>query len=665
MPLYYRRFNFYRRPRWNRRRRLRYRYRRPRNTVRNRYRRRRWVRNKKHYYTRRKKLKKIRLTQFQPNHIRNSKIKGYLQLFGAGHGRFTNNFTMYKESIPNAMEPGGGGWSLQQMTLSNLYIQNQYIMNTWTVSNKGLNLVRYQKCKFYLYRQLYVDYIFYYDIEPPYNVTKYYYCSLHPIKMLQYKHKVIVPSLQTAPHNKKQYIVKRIKPPKEYINKWYFQEHLANFPLIQFATVSCSLQSMFQPYNSISNTVTLHTINTRFFTNSYMQTPQKTQWGYTPKPNTFLYGIKQPSVPWTDTPISKLIYLGNPLLNDAGDEIGTTTTYTSYGFPHWGNPFYHMYIHGEYTTIITQFNPQQIIERGTSTKIGQITPTPTIKMEPLAEECRYNPNWDKGTGNEAYWLSNNIITQQGWDPPRDPAFHIEGYPLWLMLWGWEDFAKKNHYITNFDDNAILVVKSKYLNTNMPYFVLIAEGFYTGRGLYDQDPDEIPHTDMTHWYIKWRFQKPAFENLLCTGPAVCKGENVKSIEAHCKYCFYFKWGGNPSTMETIVDPTSQPTWPTPNNQQGLNEITNPTTSLTNYIYTWDTRRDLLTQAATKRIKEIPTDDESLFTDGTTDSEQSQTTPPKKKTKKEKETSLLQNLQLIQQHNNKLQLRLRKLKQIMDT
>nr|UGV37117.1 MAG: ORF1 [TTV-like mini virus] len=663
MAYYYKNYwnNYRRRPYRYRQRRLRFYRRRPKRALRKRYRRRNWVRKRNFYFKPKRKLKKIKLTQFQPNKIRKTKIKGYLQLFGGGHGRFTNNFTMYKESIPNPHEPGGGGWGLQQMTLSNLYVQNQYIMNTWTVSNKGLNLVKYSGCKFKLFRQPTVDYIFYYDIEPPYDVTKYYYCSLHPFKMLQYKHRVIVPSLQTAPLKKRTYITKRIRPPKEYINKWYFQQHLANFPLIQFVATSCSLTNMFQPNQTISNTVSLFTINTRFFQRANMQTLIQASFGYMPKANTYLYGIKQPSVPWTATPIKRVIYLGNTMINDAGDEIGEKSA-TDYGLAHWGNPFFHMYLHGEFLTFITEHSPQHLITTYKDKKISDVTPLPTLKMEPLVEECRYNPNYDKGTGNEAYWVQNNILTQQTWEPPRDPAFHISDYPLWLMLYGWEDFTRKQHLITNLDDNGILVIKSRYLNTNMPYFVLIAEGFYSGRGLYDQDPEEIPHTDMSHWFIKWRFQKPSIETLLTTGPGICKAESQKSVQAYCKYEFFFKWGGNPSTMETIADPTAQPIWPTPGNQLINNEIINPATSIENYLYTWDIRRDTLTQAATKRIKEISTDDISLFTDGDQDSETSQTTPPKKKAKKEEKTPLLQQLNLIQQHNHKLQLRLRQLKTI---
>ncbi len=82
----------------------------------------------------------------------------------------------------------------------------------------------------------------------------------------------------------------------------------------------------------------------------------------------------------------------------------------------------------------------------------------------------------------------------------------------------------------------------------------------------------------------------------------------------RYNFLLKWGGNPSNMETIADPTAQPTGPDPNQLLLPNEIISPENTIANYIYKWDTRRDLLTQAATKRIKECQIYDSTLFTDG---------------------------------------------------
>ncbi len=58
------------------------------------------------------------------------------------------------------------------------------------------------------------------------------------------------------------------------------------------------------------------------------------------------------------------------------------------------------------------------------------------------------------------------------------------------------------------------------------------------------------------------------------------------------------------MEKIADPNSQPTTTIPSEFNLQNEIINPQTSLENYIYKWDVRRDILTQAAQQRISKKP-------------------------------------------------------------
>nr|UGV36468.1 MAG: ORF1 [TTV-like mini virus] len=665
MPPFQRYWYYNRYRNWRRNRRPRYKRWRPRRTIQRRRRRYR-VRRKNFYYKKHKKLKKLKIFQFQPNHIRKCKIKGILQLFGAGKGRFSNNFTLYKESFVNPHEPGGGGWSLQQLTLGNLYIQNQFLMNYWTVSNKGLNLCRYINCKLTLYRQQNTDYIFLYDIEPPYNVTKYYYNSLHPMKLLTYHKKILVPSFKTQPHNKKPYVRKKIQPPKELTNKWYFQQHLSNTPLLQFITVACSLNSMFQPTDQLNNNCSIFTINTNFFQNSAFANIETQQWGYQPRQNTYLYGLQQASVPWNSTLISGLTYLGNTQIMDPGDPISGMTK-QEYRYPHWGNPFHPSYLDGTFPTIISSKSPEELIEHGSTKPISSISPPPVLRTEPMIIELRYNPNHDKGTGNVAYWIPNNVLTQNTWNPTTNPDLQIESFPLWILLWGWEDFTIHITHITNLWQNYTLVIRSKSLDQSIPNIVPVSYNFTQGLPPYSKDEHDITLSDHGHWYPKWRFQKESIEGLLQTGPAVCKSEQQKSIQAHMKYNFFFKWGGNPSNMEKIFDPTAQPAYPIPNLLQGHNEIISPATNISNFIYDWDTRRDMLTKAAENRIKQCEIHESSLFTDGTTTSTASPNyiyqETQKKTTQKEKEETLLLQLNELKQHNLQLEHRIRQLNQLM--
>lgn len=193
----YRRRYYYRRNWWNSyNRRNKYRRRRFTKTFR-RKRRSRWVR--KRFYKKRfnRKLKKIKVQSWQPHTIKRCHIKGYLLLFEAGHGKFGNNFALYKESFNPERQPGGGGWSLQQLTLGNLFQQNGYVMNHWTKSNLSLNLCRYYGVTLTLYRQPHIDYIFTYYTDEPERAGKFWYPSFHPMQLILDNRRIIVPSLET------------------------------------------------------------------------------------------------------------------------------------------------------------------------------------------------------------------------------------------------------------------------------------------------------------------------------------------------------------------------------------------------------------------------------------------------------------------------------------
>ncbi len=154
----------------------------------------------------------------------------------------------------------------------------------------------------------------------------------------------------------------------------------------------------------------------------------------------------------------------------------------------------------------------------------------------------------------------------------------------------------------------------------------------------------------------------------SGPGVCKAEGQDSIQAFFKYDFSFKWGGDPATIEKISDPNSQPTSAIPREDSFRYEITNPKTSIHNQIYSWETRRDFLTQKATKRIKECPTNDSIMFTDGIqTSTDIPWKTTAQAQTSSEEETEeIFFNLQQLQQYNQELKQRLNRLRQLtMDT
>nr|UGV37858.1 MAG: ORF1 [TTV-like mini virus] len=659
MAYFYNRKNYWRRNYWNyRNKRRRFRRRRLRKTFRSKRRPRR-VRKKFFNRNFKKKLKKIKIEQWQPSSIRKCHIRGYLLLFEAGHGRFANNFTYYKESFTPPRTPGGGGWSIQQLGLGNLYTQNEYFMNWWTHSNRGLNMVRYYGCNIKLYRQPEIDYIFTYFTEKPQNAEKFWYPSFHPFRLLLDKKRIIVPSLQTQPLKRKLYKRIHIRPPKMLKTDWYFQQNLSNYPLLYFATVACSLNHMFISSKAENNNVSIITLNTRFFMKSAFQYTS-TQYGYQPKESVWIYGLHNGTLNLANTPKAQVIYLGDTHYRDPGEEIGTNKSWSTYPKTSWGNIFYHEYF-GLYRTVFLGPDPNKFLSNTT----GQIGTEGITKSEPLWEELRYNPYKDKGDGNLAYWKSVSDATNNNWEPPKNPNLIISGFPFWLMLWGWEDHTRRLSEISNLDENWMLVLRSKYFNNNYSAIVPLSWSFVNGRAPYNNDPEDISPTDQRNWFPKWKFQKEAIDNLLMSGPGVVKAESVQGIQAFMKYDFSFKWGGEPANMEHISDPNSQPITPLPREIFTTNEIINPNTSIQDLIYKWETRRDLLTQTAYKRISECQTDDKPLFTDGrqtSTDIPQETQTQTTKTTTKEEEETLLLQLNQLQQLNQQLQQRFQQLKQL---
>ncbi len=202
---YYRRWRQrWRQPRWRRWIRTR----RPRKTIRRRFQRRRWVRRHRFYRPIKRKLKKVTLKEWQPQHIRKCTIKGDLLLAACGRQRINHNYTLWTESIVPKEEPGGGGWSIMQLTLRALFDEYKKYRNWWTVSNQGLPLVKYLGCQFKFYRSAQTDYIVIPILTPPYAVTEEIYLNTQPSRALMNRRKIVVPRLdrpwtKKAIHKKK------------------------------------------------------------------------------------------------------------------------------------------------------------------------------------------------------------------------------------------------------------------------------------------------------------------------------------------------------------------------------------------------------------------------------------------------------------------------------
>nr|UGV36633.1 MAG: ORF1 [TTV-like mini virus] len=603
-PTYYRRW----RQTWRRPRTRRWlRYRRPRTTIRRRYTRRKRTRVRRRRFFR-KKLQKITVKQFQPSHIRHCTVKGMKCLYMCDPKRTSSNYAQYILSYTPEHFPTGGGWSLMVFSLGSLWEDYEHLRNYWSNSNAGLPLVRYQGCSFKFYQHSTVDYVVTWRTCYPMTDTQYEHPNSQPSRMLMAKKKLIVPSMKTK-LLKKRYKRKFFRPPAQMQNRWYFQKHICNVNLLMLTTTSCNLTDYYLSPFQQSNNVTWTCLNTKLFQNHNFQNPSATT-GYTPKNNTYLYGSVNGSHQGVPNSIQSLIYLGNTKDYQAGEPFPAKTSSTfNYPISKWGNPFFTHYLNPDKQVYYGTVSPETLWSDYNTNKT-KLTPL----TQPYYIQCRYAPDKDTGEGNEAYFVKN--YDGNNWEQPENLQAKIDGFPLWIMLWGWPDWIKKLRPIQRVDKDHIIVIKSKFFDTELPAYIPLDYGFIHGLGLWPDETNEqnLSLEDKQHWYPKFLYQQDSIDKLCKSGPAVAKSKT--SFEAHCEYKFRFKWGGCPATIEKIYDPCSQPDWPIPNNQLSTIPINDPATSPEKMFYEFDMRRDILTKKAIERIQKHaePTDSLSKFETG---------------------------------------------------
>nr|UGV35031.1 MAG: ORF1 [TTV-like mini virus] len=580
------------------RRRTWIRRRRPRGFIQRRFSRRKyWVRRRRRF---KRKAKKITLKEWQPKTIKYCKIKGYKCLFQAGHGRFSNNYAQYQLSYNPEHWPGGGGWSLLVFNLSALWEEHEHLRNWWTAGNKGLPLARYMGCTFKFFRQENTDYIVSYQLCYPMTDAPLVHPNSQPYNMLLARKRIIVPSLKRKPRGKP-YIRKRLPPPAQFKNKWYFQQDICRTGLVLLTTTAVDLDRPYLAKNEYTNNITVLALDQKVFQHKGFQQISQTT-GYTPKANLSLYCLG-PRAPH-DPQIGDLHYLGNTKADSIGIPFKDATNAQAYTLQSWGNPFHPDVLqhnipvyksNQQFTALITDSNKTKKISE--FIKNGQLT----LAQSPLVIKTRYNPDRDTGAGNIIYFISN-VREDAGITPPNDNNVKIEGFPLYLALWGWADWQKKLNYIHHIDTDYMIVIQSTFLNPEQPYYILIDNSMYQGLGPYGSPKEEISITDLKNWYPKFRFQQETIDTICMSGPATAKATYEKSIEAHCYYNFKFKWGGCPAPMQDIYDPCSQSKFPVPNNLlQGL-QTQNPNTPPETELHDFDERHETITTRAIQRIQE---------------------------------------------------------------
>nr|UHM26060.1 MAG: ORF1 [Torque teno midi virus] len=552
-----------RRPLYKRRRRRRRipRRRTRRFTRRNRYRKRKKVR---------RKLSKLPLYQWQPQTINKCKIKGFTCNVNGTHG---TQFLCYSDTrfdwVP-PKAPGGGGFAYEKYTLQYLFREHELHRNIWTKSNHFLELARYTGCKFIFYRHPHVDFIVEYNLQYPMQANIESYMQCHPAILMNAKHKRVIPSLLTKPHGSRKVKIK-MKPPKLMLNKWFFQQHIAETGLVTIKSAACNLRYSFLGCCNTNQLVTFYALNNIFYSQAgWGNNKGGTQW-YAP-----YHGVP-----------SKLQNEQVTLYNNkkATLNVDGTTYDNSISYDKgWFQP----------TLLQTIAWTRQMVYPITA--------------------GRYNPTIDTGKGNMIWTKS---ILALNYDPPEhDFETVLEERPLWLMLYGFLSWLKKKKKDEGFFQNNYLVIRSPFIfpkRAGPPDWVPIDNNFYLGNAPFGE---YLTSTAKARWYPTLEHQQESINAIVQSGPFIPKLDNqtYDTWELHSTYCFYFKWGGSQLPDQDTADPSTQQAYVVPDKLQQAIQVCDPQRQTKESIlHSWDFRRGLLTKKALKRMYENLPINETLSTD----------------------------------------------------
>lgn len=561
-----------------------------------------------------KKAKKITVRQFNPTKINKCKIVGYKCLFQGNKDRLSRNYIQTIYAIAPKFWPSGGGWSLIVFSLTSLFEDYEHLQNIWTKSNAGLPLVQYKGVRLKFYQSHFTDYIVQYERCWPMVDTDLTHADLAPSRMIQKFHKIVIPATTTR-KRKRPYKSIFIPPPAQMQTKWYFQRDICKIPLLMLSTTAVDLKFPFKYPDARNNTTRFQCLSTLVFQNpDFGSYPSTT--GYSPKKkpdnttNLYLYAShRENPTKWTKDYIAELIPLLNTKDFQPGKPIkeldGKNTS------ENWGNPFYYHYLTDDtsedtYTIYITEATSETILNWYKTNSNNQTTAFPTSITPlsgPLLYECSYNPDKDDGSTNKAYIVSNSTITT--WDPPSNLNHIIEGFPLYILFWGWIDWLLKIKQTVSPEKYQMIVFQSKVIDPELKYYVPIDHDFTSGFLPYTPQAYNQPHILDTfsrqHWYPKILFQQQQIEKICQSGPNVPRPIDNVYIQGFCKYKFYFKWGGCPKQLDKAYDPCSQPVWPTTDKLSGRVEISDPIRPPQTELYDWDWDEDFVKEQSIKRIK----------------------------------------------------------------
>lgn len=571
---------------WRRRRRWWTGYKRPFYKKRKRYRRkRRWRRRKpRRTYRRRRrgrtkvkrKRKTINLKQWQPDTIRKCKIKGIsLHVLGAEGKQFAC-YTDNRFSWTPPQTPGGGGFGVEKYTLEYLYKEYLRGNNIWTESNVYLDLIRYMGCQITFFRHPYVDFIVQYRRMYPMSIDKYSYSESHPYHLLKQRHKKIIPSFRHKPYGKR-YVKVKIGPPKQFVNKWFFQEAFAETGLVQLTSAACDLDFSYMGCCNQNQLITFYALNLQFYT--------KAGWGNATAPGTLSKWYNPTGNMATGTWTGKDIQ-GNNIQVNINNDTGPNSYMQSINYDGgWFTP--------KLLQMVTVTNPQLVAP---------------VKV------ARYNLNRDDGVNN-AIWLVSAL--NYSYESPRtDKTLIIDNLPLWQLMYGFMDYVQKVKQDTTFLKSYYMVIQSTAIEPHTgldKYHIPIDMDFIKGKGPYGE---YVTSAQKQKWFVTLEHQLSTINSFVEAGPFIPKLGNQRNStwELKSTYKFFFKFGGAELPEKETADPAKQGTTDVPDKLKSTIQISDPTQQkAAEMLHAWDFRRGIITKTACKRILKDRSTCSSLFTD----------------------------------------------------
>lgn len=628
-----------------------------------------------------KKLKNIILKQWQPPCIKKCHIKGLNCLVYVNNQRLSWDSTLYDTSIVPEQEPGGGGFAVTKFDLSNLWTLHQKCQNWWTVSNENLPLCRFMGLRLRCYRAENLDYVLAYQNSGPFVSNKLTYPSCQPAMLMMRKNKIIVTSKKTNPR-KKPYKTIFIKPPSIIENKWYFQNEFSNQTLVILHTAPISLDHYYIHPQSESNNISIKHLNTKLIQNQNFGADKykTTHWPFKGTGTTTLYMYRysgDKNINQTNEflvrDICPMTYIRSPKEGASyAEAIVTDHSLTVENYKknlhskYAGSIFETQNFVQHFPMFYTQQSPENMFQgftdsNKTTYKLGQTTQHSmgfVHVTEPFVSYTRYNPNRDTGQSTKM-WLTPNNKELQNWDPPENPKYILEGFPLWLNIFGFIDFQKQLKELLSIDSDYILCFKT---NDTMPKwnhtFVVIDQKFIDNKSPY---LTILKDADYNAFYPKVSNQVASINEITCTGPGISKFQGIKSEEIKIEYDFTFKWGGDPAKMVTIDNPSEQPAYPVPRNEHEKPSLQGPAQGYETVVYSFDQRNWQFTKAALERMQKDWDTETNLFPIA----EPSRTVPiletlqkvyQKAQTEEERQETLLQQLQYNKQQQLQLKQRI---------